>query len=63
MTIEEEKYLLNSIENIRKTVGENNAMLKQIVNYLNGVAARSSEENMNDFVMNIIANIISNRVN
>lgn len=63
MTNEEEKYLLNSIEYIRSTINENNIMLKQIVNYLNNVSARSSEENMNDFIMNVIANIISNRVN
>lgn len=63
MTNEEEKYLLNNVEYIRRTVDENNVMLKQIINYINSVSARSSEENMNDFVMNIIANVISNRVN
>lgn len=63
MTNEEEKYLLNGIEYIRSTINENNIMLKQIVNYLNNVSARSSEENATDFMMNVIANIISNRVN
>ena len=63
MTNEEEKYLLNNVEYIRRTVTENNTMLKQIINYLNCVSARASEENANDFMMNVIANIISNRVN
>lgn len=63
MTNEEERYLLNNIENVRKIVDENNTMLKQIINYLNGITAHSQEENMNDFMMNVIANIISNRVN
>lgn len=63
MTNEEEKYLLNSIEYIRSTINENNIMLKQIINYLNCVSARASEENATDFMMNVIANIISNRVN
>lgn len=63
MTNEEEKYLLNNVEYIRRTVDENNAMLKQIINYLNSVSAHASEENANDFIMNVIANILSNRIN
>lgn len=42
---------------------ENNKMLRQIVKYLNMHTAQSDKENQNDFIMNVIANLISNKFN
>lgn len=41
---------------------ENNMMLKAICTYLANEAAGADRENRNDFFMNVLANIISNRV-
>ena len=39
---------------------ENNKMLKQIITYINYINSNASNENENDFVRNVIANLISN---
>lgn len=38
---------------------DNNRMLKQIIEYINAVGRNADSENMNDFIRNIIANILS----
>ena len=55
MTYREEKYLL-------ETVRENNKMLKQIIKYINYTISQASDENMDDFGRNILANLISNDI-
>ena len=47
------------MEELLRLVQENNLMLKQIIAYINGVNSQASTENENDFVRNIIANLIS----
>lgn len=47
--------------NILRVSRENNRMLKQLINYLNYNSANAENENNNDFIRNIIANIVSNR--
>lgn len=61
MTREEESYILDSIESIRKKTDENNVMLKQIINYLNILTSNYAEENLHDFGRNIVANLISTK--
>lgn len=75
MTHREEDFVLDSIENIIKTIRgpdfkrlikethENNIMLRQIIQYLNNETMYSNTENMEDFGRNIMANLISNRFN
>ena len=55
MTRTEEKYLL-------ETTRENNRMLRSIIRYINHIESKASDENINDFGRNIIANIVSNRM-
>ena len=71
MTYKEESYVLDTLkeiqENIRspefkqliKEIHENNIMLRQIIKYLNHEIAYANQENVNDFNMNVIANLIS----
>lgn len=39
---------------------ENNKMLRQIIRYLDYISLNSENENNNDFIRNVIANIVSN---
>ena len=67
MTYEEESYVLNNIkrlnkldiETLIKETHENNIMLKAIIKYLAKEAKDASQENIDDFGRNIIANLIS----
>lgn len=49
-------------EEILKLLRENNEMLKFIVACINRNNANADNENMNDFLMNVAANIISNKI-
>lgn len=60
MTYEEESYLLDSIEQIKKETHENNIMLKQIIKVINIFILSRNKENLNDFGRNVLANLISN---
>lgn len=53
MTENEEKELL-------RLTKENNFMLKQMYGYLSQHLANANQENIEDFIRNIIANVISN---
>ena len=53
MTADEEKELL-------RLTKENNFMLKQIYGYLSYHIANANQENIDDFIRNILANVISN---
>lgn len=55
MTYEEERELI-------RMVTENNIMLKSIVKYLSDQRTNSDSENFNDFIRNIMANMISNNM-
>ncbi len=71
MTYDEESYVLNTLKEIKTFIRsptykqlvqethENNIMLRQIIKYLNHEIAYASQENTNDFNMNVIANLIS----
>lgn len=55
----EEEYILSSIKQIKKETHENNIMLRQLIKYFNKEIAFASQENENDFLRNILANMIS----
>ena len=50
------------MEELLRLVQENNLMLKQIIAYINGVNAQANIENENDFIRNVIANLISTSI-
>ena len=62
MTYEEESYLLDSIEQIKKETHENNVMLRQIIKVINTYLARHHQENEEDFGRNVLANLISSTI-
>lgn len=63
MNYDEEDYILDSIEQIRKETHENNMMLRQIVKLINTYLARHHQENEDDFNRNVLANLISSTIN
>ena len=62
MTYEEESYLLDSIEQIKKETHENNVMLRQIIKVINTYITRHHQENEDDFNRNVLANLISSTI-
>lgn len=72
MTYKEESYVLDTLKEIQdfirspafkqhiKETHENNIMLKQIIKVINTWIKHHPQENVNDFNMNVIANLISN---
>ena len=52
MTYEEERELI-------RMTAENNYMLKSIIKYLSDQHTNADSENFNDFIRNILANMIS----
>lgn len=48
------------LASIARETHENNIMLRQIIEYINYMNANAKRENVNDFGMNILANIIGN---
>lgn len=71
MTHKEESYVLDTLLEIQDTIRspafkqlikethENNIMLKQIIKVLNTYLARHHQENEDDFMRNVIANLVS----
>ena len=59
MTYREEIYLLNTVKELKKTVDENNKMLKQIIGYINYINSKADSENSDDFGRNVLANLLS----
>lgn len=47
-------------EELLRLTKENNEMLKQIIAYINYINGNANNENENDFVRNVIANLMSN---
>lgn len=62
MSYDEESYVLESIEQIKKETHENNVMLKQIIQVINTYLARHHQENEEDFGRNVLANLISSTI-
>lgn len=74
MTRKEEDYVLDTLEELQDTIRsptfkqllkethENNIMLKQIIKVINTYVANHHNENDDDFVRNILANLISNKI-
>lgn len=62
MSYDEESYVLESIEQIKKETHENNVMLKQIIKVINTYLARHRQENEEDFGRNVLANLISSTI-
>lgn len=74
MTYNEESDLLNNVEDIKEVIRsptfkqllrethENNIMLKQIIRVINTYVANHHNENDDDFVRNVLANLISNKL-
>ena len=50
------------MDELLKLTKENNEMLKQIIAYINYINGHASNENENDFIRNVIANLISNNL-
>ena len=59
MTSKEEEYILDSIEIMRHEVHRNNFMLSGICDAINMYLARHHQENDEDFLRNVIANLVS----
>lgn len=62
MSYDEESYVLESIEQIKKETHENNVMLRQIIKVINTYLARHHQENEDDFSRNVLANLISSTI-
>ena len=62
MSYDEESYILDSIEQIKKETHENNMMLKQIIKVINTYLARHHQENEDYFNRNVLANLISSTI-
>lgn len=50
------------MEELLQLTRENNYMLKQIIAYINSINHNADNENNNDFIRNILANLMSNTV-
>lgn len=50
------------MEELLQLTKENNYMLKQIIAYINSINRNADNENNNDFIRNILANLVSNTV-
>lgn len=61
-TRREESYILDTLEDIQHKTKENNIMLRQIIDVINSHVVNANQENINDFGMNVLANLISNNV-
>ena len=72
MTYKEETYVLDTLKELKERIRdmplnqlvrethENNIMLRQLIKYFNKEISFANQENENDFMRNIIANLISN---
>ena len=62
MTTREEIRLQEALDELMDIVMENNIMLHQICDVINFHHARHSQENEEDFIRNILANLLSGSV-
>ena len=59
MTYKEEQYILDSIDQIKEETHLNNLMLYDICGVINTWLSKHPQENEDDFMRNIWANLIS----
>ena len=59
MTYQEESYILDSLAQVKQEVHENNLMLRQICEVINVHLSRYHQENEDDFMRNVLANLVS----
>lgn len=57
---QDQKAKTEYAQELLRLIKENNKMLKQIIAYINYINSKADSENENDFVRNVIANLISN---
>ena len=54
--------MIRTLKEILEPLKDNNRMLKEIIRYINYINAHADAENNNDFVRNVVANLVSNRI-
>lgn len=54
--------MIRTLKEILELLKDNNRMLKEIIRYINYINAHADAENNNDFVRNVVANLVSNRI-
>ena len=54
--------MIRTLKEILELLKDNNRMLKEIIRYINYINAHTDAENNNDFVRNVVANLVSNRI-
>lgn len=54
--------MIRTLKEILELLKDNNRMLKEIIRYINYINAHADAENNNDFVRNMVANLVSNRI-
>lgn len=59
---ENKRGMIKTLKEILELLKENNKMLKEIIRYINYINAHAETENNNDFVRNVVANLVSNRI-
>lgn len=59
---ESKRGMVRTLKEILELLKDNNRMLKEIIRYINYINAHADAENNNDFVRNVIANLVSNRI-
>lgn len=59
---ENKRGMIRTLREILELLKENNKMLKEIIRYINYINAHAETENNNDFVRNVVANLVSNRI-
>ena len=62
MTYDEESYILDSIAQIKVETHENNLMLSQLCSVVNTWLSHHHQENEDDFMRNVLANLISGMI-
>ena len=62
MTTREEKRLQEALDELMDAVMENNIMLHQICDVINFHHARHNRENEDDFIRNVLANLLSSGI-
>lgn len=60
--MEKVKGMIRTLREILELLKENNKMLKEIIRYINYINAHAETENNNDFVRNVVANLVSSHI-
>lgn len=59
---ESKRGMIRTLKEILELLKDNNRMLKKIIRYINYINAHADTENNNDFVRNVVANLVSSRI-